>query len=87
MTVNNLNLLTTKPMAYICNTAEEAAGTGNEYTRAVEAHVKQTKAGQIPSRLAMALPTMSRAHKLLIHRRRLPSVGDQFYSGGGSVDV
>ena len=32
-----LNLLTAKPVLYVCNVAEEDAGSGNDYSRAVDA--------------------------------------------------
>ena len=35
--LNGLNLLTSKPVLYVCNVAEEDAPTGNEHTRAVDA--------------------------------------------------
>jgi GTP-binding protein YchF len=34
--LQDLNLLTSKPVLYVCNVAEEDAATGNEYTEAVE---------------------------------------------------
>jgi GTP-binding protein YchF len=34
--LQGLNLLTSKPVLYVCNVAEEDAATGNEYTEAVE---------------------------------------------------
>ena len=36
-TLHTLQLLTSKPMAYICNVDEAAAADGNDHTRAVEA--------------------------------------------------
>ena len=35
--LQGLNLLTSKPVLYVCNVAEAEAATGNEHTRAVEA--------------------------------------------------
>ncbi|MEO3385159.1 redox-regulated ATPase YchF [Mesorhizobium sp. CAU 1741] len=35
--LQGLNLLTSKPVLYVCNVAEDQASTGNEHTKAVEA--------------------------------------------------
>ena len=45
--VNDLNLLTTKPVLYICNVDEESAGTGNDFSKAVEAMAEQQGAGAV----------------------------------------
>ncbi|KQT82524.1 redox-regulated ATPase YchF [Aurantimonas sp. Leaf443] len=39
--LRTLNLLTSKPVLYVCNVAEEDAGTGNDYSRAVEEMAKR----------------------------------------------
>ena len=39
-----LNLLTSKPILYVCNVEEDAAGTGNVYSQRVEAHAAETGA-------------------------------------------
>ena len=45
--VNDLNLLTTKPVLYICNVDEESAGTGNDFSKAVEAMAEKQGAGAV----------------------------------------
>nr|WP_321980406.1 redox-regulated ATPase YchF [uncultured Cohaesibacter sp.] len=45
--VSDLNLLTTKPVLYICNVDEESAGTGNEFSKAVEAMAEKQGAGAV----------------------------------------
>ncbi len=42
-----LQLLTAKPVLYVCNVEEAAAATGNEYSRAVEEHAAQEGAGVV----------------------------------------
>ena len=42
-----LNLLTAKPVLYVCNVDEASAATGNAYSRAVEAKAKAEHAGVI----------------------------------------
>ncbi len=37
--VSDLNLLTAKPVLYVCNVEEASAATGNEYSKAVEAAI------------------------------------------------
>ena len=39
--LKSLNLLTSKPVLYVCNVDEESAATGNEYSAAVEAMAKE----------------------------------------------
>ncbi|GAB1582595.1 redox-regulated ATPase YchF [Phyllobacterium phragmitis] len=39
--LQGLNLLTSKPVLYVCNVAESDAATGNDYTRAVEKMAKE----------------------------------------------
>ncbi|MDN5249517.1 redox-regulated ATPase YchF [Bartonella sp. TP] len=41
--LQQLNLLTTKPILYVCNTNEIDASVGNEYTKAVEVFAKEQK--------------------------------------------
>ena len=43
-TLNMLQLLTTKPIMYICNVDEESAATGNAFSKAVEAMAKNSEA-------------------------------------------
>lgn len=38
--IEDINLLTAKPVLYVCNVDEKAAANGNQYTRALEAAVK-----------------------------------------------
>lgn len=45
--VRDLNLLTTKPVLYICNVDEESSGTGNEFSAAVEEMAKEQGAGTV----------------------------------------
>ncbi|MCV6576433.1 MAG: redox-regulated ATPase YchF [Cohaesibacter sp.] len=45
--VRELNLLTTKPVLYICNVDEESAGTGNAFSTAVEDMAKKQGAGAV----------------------------------------
>ena len=42
-----LNLLTSKPVLYICNVSEEDAASGNEYTKKVEEMAKAKGAGTV----------------------------------------
>ncbi|GIL02354.1 MAG: ribosome-binding ATPase YchF [Alphaproteobacteria bacterium] len=42
-----LNLLTAKPVLYVCNVAEADAATGNEFSRAVEARARAEGAGAV----------------------------------------
>jgi hypothetical protein len=42
-----LNLLTSKPVLYVCNVDEESAATGNEHSRAVAARAKAEGAGMV----------------------------------------
>ncbi len=42
-----LQLLTSKPVLYVCNVEEESAGTGNEYSRQVEEMAARQKAGVV----------------------------------------
>jgi GTP-binding protein YchF len=42
-----LGLLTSKPVLYVCNVEEGAAGTGNDFSRQVEARAKQEGAGSV----------------------------------------
>ena len=42
-----LNLLTTKPVLYICNVEEEAAASGNRYSKMVEEKAKAEGAGTV----------------------------------------
>ena len=42
-----LNLLTSKPVLYVCNVAEEDAATGNDYSAAVEAMAKEQGAATV----------------------------------------
>jgi GTP-binding protein YchF len=42
-----LGLLTSKPVLYVCNVEEGAAGTGNEFSRQVEARAQQEGAGSV----------------------------------------
>jgi GTP-binding protein YchF len=44
---NQLNLLTTKPILYVCNVDEASAATGNDYSRAVEATAAKEDAAVI----------------------------------------
>jgi len=44
---NELNLLTTKPILYVCNVEEEAAATGNEFSQMVVAKAQQENAAVI----------------------------------------
>ena len=45
--VRELNLLTTKPVLYICNVDEESAGDGNAFSKAVEAMAEEQGAGSV----------------------------------------
>jgi GTP-binding protein YchF len=45
--LQGLNLLTSKPVLYVCNVAEEDAAEGNEHTRAVEAMAAAQGAGVV----------------------------------------
>ncbi|RCL00456.1 MAG: putative GTPase [Candidatus Tokpelaia sp. JSC085] len=45
--LKNLSLLTSKPVLYVCNVAEDHAATGNQYTNAVTAMVQEQKAEMI----------------------------------------
>jgi len=45
--LDSLNLLTAKPVLYVCNVAENAAVTGNEYTRTVAAMAEEQGAGTV----------------------------------------
>lgn len=45
--VNGLNMLTSKPMAYICNTDYDGAAEGNKHTRNVEKYIKEVKGGSL----------------------------------------
>lgn len=45
--LQGLNLLTSKPVLYVCNVAESDAATGNEHTRAVEAMATAQGAGSV----------------------------------------
>jgi len=45
--LNGLNLLTSKPVLYVCNVAEEDAANGNTFSKAVEAHAAQEGAGTV----------------------------------------
>ena len=45
--LDSLNLLTSKPVLYVCNVAEEDAATGNAHTRAVEEMAQARNAGTI----------------------------------------
>jgi GTP-binding protein YchF len=42
-----LGLLTSKPVLYVCNVEEGAAGTGNDFSRQVEERAKQEGAGSV----------------------------------------
>jgi GTP-binding protein YchF len=42
-----LNLLTSKPILYVCNVEEDAAGEGNAYSAEVEAYAKETGARSV----------------------------------------
>ena len=42
-----LQLLTSKPVLYVCNVDEEAAGSGNDYSRLVEEMAARQKAGVV----------------------------------------
>ncbi len=44
-TLNGLNLLSSKPVLYVCNVSEDDAGTGNALTEQVEARAKAENAG------------------------------------------
>jgi len=44
---NELNLLTTKPILYVCNVEEEAAATGNEFSQKVAAKAQEENAAAI----------------------------------------
>ena len=46
-TVKALNLLTSKPVLYVCNVAEENAAEGNDYSRAVEAMAAEQGAATV----------------------------------------
>jgi len=46
-TFQRLQLLTSKPVLYVCNVDEEAAGTGNEYSQIVTEMVARQKAGMV----------------------------------------
>jgi GTP-binding protein YchF len=46
-TFGMLGLLTSKPVLYVCNVEEGAAGTGNDFSRQVEARAKQEGAGSV----------------------------------------
>ena len=43
--LQGLNLLTSKPVLYVCNVAEKDAVAGNEHTRAVEKMAAEQGAG------------------------------------------
>ncbi|MCB1461968.1 MAG: redox-regulated ATPase YchF [Nitratireductor sp.] len=45
--LKGLNLLTSKPVLYVCNVAEEDAAKGNAFTAAVEAHASAEGAGTV----------------------------------------
>jgi GTP-binding protein YchF len=45
--LDGLNLLTSKPVLFVCNVAEEDAATGNEWTRAVEEMAASQGAGTV----------------------------------------
>ena len=45
--VKDLNLLTTKPVLYICNVDEESAAEGNNFSQAVEAMAKEQGNGTV----------------------------------------
>jgi len=45
--LQGLNLLTSKPVLYVCNVAESDAATGNEHTRAVEAMAERQGARMV----------------------------------------
>jgi len=42
-----LSLLTSLPVLYVCNVDEDAAATGNEFSRKVEARAKEEDAGEV----------------------------------------
>ncbi len=42
-----LQLLTSKPVLYVCNVDEGSAASGNEYSRAVETHAREEGAGVV----------------------------------------
>lgn len=42
-----MQLLSTKPIAYVCNVDEDSAGTGNAHSRAVEEYVKAYNAALV----------------------------------------
>ncbi|MCF6322192.1 MAG: redox-regulated ATPase YchF, partial [Rhizobiaceae bacterium] len=46
-TLQTLNLLTSKPVLYVCNVAEEDAANGNDYSAAVEEMARQQSAGTV----------------------------------------
>ena len=46
-TFQRLQLLTSKPVLYVCNVEEEAAGTGNEYSQIVTEMAARQKAGVV----------------------------------------
>jgi ribosome-binding ATPase YchF (GTP1/OBG family) len=43
----SLGLLSSKPVLYVCNVEEAAAGSGNAYSSAVEARAGQENAGAV----------------------------------------
>ena len=45
--IADLNLLTDKPVLYVCNVDEKSAATGNAHTRAVEAAIADEQAGML----------------------------------------
>ena len=45
--VNELNLITSKPVMYVCNVDEDALKNGNEYVNQIKAIAKEEKAGVI----------------------------------------
>eukprot|EP01083_Nonionella_stella_P149386 474404_1 len=51
--LESLQLLTSKPMVYVCNVDEATATTGNEHTRAVEAALKE---GRVASAESVIVP-------------------------------
>ena len=62
-TFAGLGLLTAKPVLYVCNVEEASAGTGNDFSRRVEARAKEEGAGvvvisaQIEAEIAVLPPT------------------------------
>jgi GTP-binding protein YchF len=61
-----LGLLTSKPVLYVCNVEEGAAGTGNDFSRQVEARAKQEGAGSvvISAKIESEIAVLSREERV-----------------------